>query len=300
MPTSLQDKVSFALDENRMLMLGSQVLVGFEYEAFFERGFDQLPAYNQHLQVFNLFLIVASAVLLIAPTTYHRIVGADNDTKRLLAFTTHSVEWALHPLALALGISLFCCASTLMGTFAAAICALIISISALLGWFIGPYLIRNFRKRKAPTMHHATPLEIRLRHVLTESRVMLPGAQALLGFQLITFYMEDYMKLPPALQWTHLISLLFITVAVIMLIAPAAFHRIADLGEATERSYQFASWMVLWAAIPLGLGLAGELYLVLAKALQDFVIAAIGSLLVLFFSYGLWFGYAIYIRARQM
>jgi hypothetical protein len=299
MPTSLQDKVSFALDENRMLMLGSQVLVGFEYQAFFERGYDQLPSYNQHLQVFNLFLILASAILLIAPTTYHRIVGADNDTDRLLAFTTNSVQWALHPLALALGISLFCCASTLTGISFAAGCAFTISISALLAWFIGPCLIRNRRKRKVPAMHYTTSLETRLRHVLTESRVMLPGAQALLGFQLITFYMEGYMRLPPTLQWVHLVSLLFITVAVIMLIAPAAFHRIADLGEATERSYQFASVMVLWAALPLGLGLSGELYLVLVKATQNLVMAAIGSLLVLFFSYSLWFGYAIYIRTRQ-
>ena len=70
MPTSLQDKVSFALDENRMLMLGSQVLVGFEYEAFFEKGFDPLPPYNRHLQILNLFLIFSSAILSIRQ--FHR------------------------------------------------------------------------------------------------------------------------------------------------------------------------------------------------------------------------------------
>jgi len=299
MATSLQDKVSFALDENRMLMLGSQVLVGFEYEAFFEKGYDQLPPYNQQLQVFNLFLILASAILLIAPTTYHRIVGADFDTRRLLAFTTYSVEWALHPLALALGVALFCCASTLTGTYFAVSIALIVSAGALLGWFIGPHLLRNRRKIKAAAMPYTTPLDTRLRHVLTESRVMLPGAQALLGFQLITFYMEDYMKLPRPLQWVHLASLLLIAMAVVLLIAPAAFHRIADQGEATERSYQFASWMVLCAAMPLGLGLAGELFLVLVKATQSFTIAGVASLLVLLLSYGLWFGYAIFARLQH-
>jgi len=128
---------------------------------------------------------------------------------------------------------------------------------------------------------------------------MLPGAQALLGFQLITFYMEDYMKLPRPLQWVHLASLLLIAMAVVLLIAPAAFHRIADQGEATERSYQFASWMVLCAAMPLGLGLAGELFLVLVKATQSFTIAGVASLLVLLLSYGLWFGYAIFARLQH-
>ena len=32
---------------------------------------------------------------------------------------------------------------------------------------------------------HATPLQEKIDHMLTESRVVLPGVQALLGFQLI-------------------------------------------------------------------------------------------------------------------
>jgi hypothetical protein len=125
---------------------------------------------------------------------------------------------------------------------------------------------------------------------------MLPGGQALLGFQLIIFFMEGFATLSKTAQWVHAGSLLAIALAVIMLIAPAAFHRIADAGEVTERSYRFANAMVFFAAIPLGLGLAGDLYVVLIKAVLDPLVASVISVLVLLLSYGLWFGYGAYVR----
>ena len=41
--TKLSDKVKTALDETRMLILGVQILVGFQFRTVFEDGFDQLP-----------------------------------------------------------------------------------------------------------------------------------------------------------------------------------------------------------------------------------------------------------------
>ena len=298
MDKNLQEKVSFALDENRMLILGSQVLLGFEFEAFFEPGFRAIPAHNQDLQVFNLLLIMATAALLIAPTTLHRIVGADSHTSRLIAYTTHMVEWALNLMAITLGLSIFCGAETVTKSHVSIVMGVSATSLALALWCAGPYIVRGQSTlAQRIVMKYATPLEIRLRHVLTESRVMLPGAQALLGFQLITFYMDDFRKLPHSLQLVHLISLLFIALAVILLIAPAAFHRIADLGEATERSYAFASVMVLVASIPLGLGLVGELFVILSKV-TNFAVAAGGSALVLFLTAMLWFGYSYFMRRR--
>ena len=40
--TPLQTKVKNALDEARIVVLGTQILVGFQYRAFFEKGFDEL------------------------------------------------------------------------------------------------------------------------------------------------------------------------------------------------------------------------------------------------------------------
>ena len=56
---SVRTKVKNALDEARILVLGVQVLLGFQYRAFFEPGFDRLPRFNQHLKFAGLVLLLA-------------------------------------------------------------------------------------------------------------------------------------------------------------------------------------------------------------------------------------------------
>ena len=110
--------------------------------------------------------------------------------------------------------------------------------------------------------------------------------------------MDDFAKLPHFLKLIHLASLLLIAFAAVLLIAPAAFHRIADLGEATERSYAFANLMVLCASVPLGLGLIGDLFLILSKV-TNYVIAFGASALILLLTGTLWFGYSLFMRNHK-
>ena len=42
-----------------------------------------------------------------------------------------------------------------------------------------------------------TPLPKQIDQMLTEARTILPGAQALLGFQLTVFLTESFERLPP-------------------------------------------------------------------------------------------------------
>jgi hypothetical protein len=69
---------------------------------------------------------------------------------------------------------------------------------------------------------------------LTELRVVLPGAQALFGFQFAAVLTESFTQLPVVLKGVHLASLSVVAAAVVMLIAPAAYHRIAAAGNAEE------------------------------------------------------------------
>lgn len=50
----LKDKVQNALDEARLLILGTQVLLGFQYRAAFERGFDKLSRSERTHRVHRL------------------------------------------------------------------------------------------------------------------------------------------------------------------------------------------------------------------------------------------------------
>ena len=71
-------------------------------------------------------------------------------------------------------------------------------------------------------------LDEEIHHALTEIRMVLPGAQALLGFQFITLVLQEFEKLPDSMKITHLVSLSLMALAVILLMTPAADHRIVE------------------------------------------------------------------------
>src|SRR5437016_6224243 len=103
----LRDKVQNALDEARMLVLGSQVLLGFEYRSVFETGFETLPVQTRFIKIAALGLMLVTFTLLLSPGAYHQIVDNGEDTDRLHRFATRVMEIALLPFALALGIDIY-------------------------------------------------------------------------------------------------------------------------------------------------------------------------------------------------
>ena len=147
-------------------------------------------------------------------------------------------------------------------------------------------------------MSTGTALETKIEQVLTEARVVLPGAQALLGFQFTAMLMDAFAKLPRTSQYVHLVSLGLIAATIVLLMAPAAFHRIVERGQDTERLHRFASAMVLGALVPLAFGIAGDCYVVLAKVLDSTSVALTLAGVSLIFFFGLWFGVTLALRAR--
>lgn len=133
-------------------------------------------------------------------------------------------------------------------------------------------------------------LDDRIRQVSTEIRMVLPGAQALLGFQFVTFVLSEFEKLPPLLKQIHVISSILLTLSVILLMTPAAYHRIVEDGENTEHFHRLASTMLLSALIPLALGITGDFYVVTDHVLHSTPLSTSLTTLVLALFLGLWFG----------
>src|SRR5438874_13400695 len=48
-PMELSKKVKIALDETRMLILGAQILLGFQFRGVFSDGYGQLPSHARYL-----------------------------------------------------------------------------------------------------------------------------------------------------------------------------------------------------------------------------------------------------------
>src|SRR5437764_14236030 len=99
----LRKKVKWALDESRILILGSQVLMGFQFRAFFEKRFDELPASAQHLKYASLLLLLIALLLLILPAAFHRIVEHGEATAEQHRVTSTIMDFALLPFAIVLG-----------------------------------------------------------------------------------------------------------------------------------------------------------------------------------------------------
>jgi len=145
----------------------------------------------------------------------------------------------------------------------------------------------------------AETLNDKIKHVLTEARMVLPGAQALLGFQFVTMLLDDFDRLPESSKQVHLISLLATALSTVLLMAPAAHHRIVEQGANTEAFHRLAGRYIVWSMVPLALGITGDFFVVVRRVTSSVALAAISATLLLAASYGLWFGYTFYLRSQS-
>jgi hypothetical protein len=93
--------------------------------------------------------------------------------------------------------------------------------------------------------------------------MVLPGIQALFGFQLIAVFTPGFaQRLSPGEQQLHLVAILLVVVAIGLVLAPAALHRQAEPGTVTERFVSVSSHLLMWSMLPLAGGICLDVYLV--------------------------------------
>jgi hypothetical protein len=112
-------------------------------------------------------------------------------------------------------------------------------------------------------------LDSAAQHILEECRMVLPGIQALFGFQLIAVFNQGFgEKLSSAEQYVHLAAIVLVVLAVALVMAPAAIHRSTSQREVSERFIWLASRLLLASMVPLALGLCLDVYLVASVILE--------------------------------
>jgi len=122
-------------------------------------------------------------------------------------------------------------------------------------------------------------------HILEECRMVLPGIQALFGFQLIAVFNDGFAeKLSSSQQMLHLAAIVFVAIAVALVMTPAALHRQTQPEEVSERFVWVASKLLLASMFPLVLGLCLEVYLVtMVVAHSEALALALSVLLAVLF-----------------
>lgn len=316
----LPHKVKNSLDEARTLVLGAQILIGFQYQSVFSPGFEKLPEPARYLQMAALGLLLCSLCLLLAPVTYHELVDRGESRPDFLVYVHRTIALALVPFAVGFGGDLYIAVELVCGRASAVAAGLLTAFLALLCWYglgwIREHKPRTERQRLDAAKlrlsevgnmeakgeregQQAAGLQNRVDDALTECRVVLPGAQALLGFQFTAMLAQGFEQLPAAGKYVHVASLALIALATILLMTPAAYHRLAKHGSYSEELYRFTSRLLLASMVPLALGICGDFLVVLLKVTHSAALSTTLALAMLCVFLGLWFGYTAYCKRRH-
>ena len=130
-------------------------------------------------------------------------------------------------------------------------------------------------------------LDSATRHILEDCRMVLPGIQALFGFQLIAVFNQSFAeKLSTMEQQLHLLSIVLTVAAIALVMTPAALHRQIDPMAVTRRFIESSTMLLLLSMFPLGLSICLEIYLI-ARVITETVWLSLliaTGLLLMFFS----------------
>jgi len=302
----LKDLVKNGLDETRMLMLGANVVLGFGFRAVFEDRFDQLTPASQWVKLVSLALMTVAVALLMTPVAYHQIVERGECRPDLPPIINRFLAPSLLPFAVALGLDMFV-AGRITGGFGVGLAfGGAAAGGALLLWYglavrkASPQRVAHNVMDKEPEMaEHGveTRLETKIEHALVELRVVIPGAQALLGFQLACMLTESFARLPQLSRWLHLAALALVAVSIVLLLTPAAYHRLALAGEYTQGFHRLVSRFLIAGMAPLALGITGDFLVVAQLVSGSYALASVLAGALLCLCIGLWFVFTLCCRA---
>jgi hypothetical protein len=136
-------------------------------------------------------------------------------------------------------------------------------------------------------------------HLLEECRMVLPGFQALFGFQLICVFSPGFVEqLASSEQRLHLLALALVAIAGALVMTPAAYHRQIRPREASSRFFLLGGRLLLWAIVPFMIGIGLDFYLIARVILGARILSGVlAGVLVALFA-GLWFGLPRVTAAR--
>jgi hypothetical protein len=133
-----------------------------------------------------------------------------------------------------------------------------------------------------------------------EARMILPGVQALFGFQMVSVFNQRFNELDGSRQLAHLVAILMVVVAMGLLMTPAADHRLGQPDIVSNNFVRRSSKFIGASLVPLAIGLALDVYIVASLIAVASQYAQILGIAVFVGLCGLWIGVPSFVNnARQ-
>jgi Family of unknown function (DUF6328) len=150
-----------------------------------------------------------------------------------------------------------------------------------------------------PQAVHSETLEEQANHVIAEARMVLPGVQALLGFQLVAVFNQRFTAFTTREQALHFVAFLLIAGAMGFLMTPAAYHRQSGAGRITAHFVALATRLIMMAMWPLSVGIALDAYLIGRLIFPGPEMAVLAGAAVFLLLVGLWFVFPLLAHSRR-
>jgi Family of unknown function (DUF6328) len=177
-----------------------------------------------------------------------------------------------------------------------------IAVGAFLGcasaffWFGLEIFVIGRNQESGQMQPSPTPLKTKIEQLLTEARLIIPGGQALFGFQFIAMLTSGFDRLPEMAKVVHAAALCLIGINVIVMMTPAALHRLSFGGEDSPRFLRMGSALVTIGPAFLAAGVSAEIYVVFLKALSSARIAMTVSIAAAIVLAALWYVWPLALR----
>ncbi len=146
---------------------------------------------------------------------------------------------------------------------------------------------------------HRETLEEQTTHMGGEARMMLPGVQTILGFQLMAVFNQRFEQFSQSEQITHFWAFLLTACTMALLMAPAAYHRQVERDRVTTRFVTLSSWLLALSMLPFIAGMCLDTYLIGRLITNEPRIGLAAAVAMFVMLAGLWFGLPAFAHWRR-
>jgi hypothetical protein len=127
-----------------------------------------------------------------------------------------------------------------------------------------------------------------MRDMIEEARCILPGLQAVFGFQTIAVFNQRFNDLETYAQVCHIFGLVLMVVSMAMLMTPAVYYR-AQHGVATAQMVRESRRSIRGALVPLAVGLSLDMLTVMSLATDSLALSIFAAVASISLFVGLWY-----------
>jgi hypothetical protein len=139
-------------------------------------------------------------------------------------------------------------------------------------------------------------LKDEMTNIVEEARMVIPGAQALFGFQTLAVFNNRFDDLPDNGKVVYLIALGLLTLAIALFMTPAAYHRLAEPGQVSRRIISLSSRAITLGMVPLLLAFSIDIYVVVVVGTENPVVGLVAAVATMICLVSLWFGFPLVNR----